>query len=69
MRALSVIKLNSGRSTTSDTVKPTSHHLQSRTKQFTPIVTTSQGSSIIASIGSDWFQFHNTFMGWAGVIC
>jgi len=33
------------------------------------MVTTSQGSSTIASIGSVWFQlFYNTFMGWARVI-
>jgi len=44
---------------TSGTVRPTSHNLQHRTKQFL------QGSSRIASIGSVWFQFYNTFMGWA----
>jgi len=56
-----------GRPTTSDTLRPASHNLQRRTnKQFTPM---SQGSSRIASIGSVWFQFYNTFMGWANVIC
>jgi len=46
-------------------MRPTSHNLQRRTRQFT------QGSSRIASFGSVWCQSYNTFkfMGWAHVVC
>jgi len=40
--------------TLSDTVRPTSHNVERRTKQYTPTVT--RQCSRIASIGSVWFQ-------------
>jgi len=47
----------------SDTVRPTSHMTYNvGLLQFTPM-SQYQGSSRIASIGSVWFQFYNTFMG------
>jgi len=56
------------RQSCSDTVRPTSHNLRRRTKQKLYVNDSHNVVAELYPIGSVWFQFYNTFMGWARVI-